>query len=663
MIKRKNFSIIKQLIIVFFLCYLPITSVYCWEASSDQVKVFLKDYDGYEGTKLIPDLSLSGQGDGRYQRYIEQGAANLHLYAPANSPVKQAILDAHQQSIAPLLEVFGASGNPPTFIVILVEDCGDPNASGITRKRTFNLDLLDPLRADPLYIAIEQSVTHPEHTYLHEAMHFLQRTTNKHSGDSHARWYVEGPAQFAPIIANAPDSWINKDLLYSDGNNGRFHQAISQAHGKSMLKRGELAAFFWHYYFKKVHGNSLNRLETAFNSYVNSGYNNEGMSWFSFKDYWHEFALSHINKPGDKTGVWANIDANFSSISASSLDKPAIVIFPNPFGKTITMPPLSQKFYEVANTSISANNYVIFSLPDKDIPEGIEISAVLKRAGSDNWEAILLDKEKLGKHWTIRFPVDGKKYLENDTEIPYEEIAFVISNYSDSETLKLKPVITNHLHQKYKGRGVETKSGVKYFLTGTSIQGKPKTGDGFRITFKEDKIHTRALELWFRRSPEIDYGDEDLDAKAMKYIHDHGKFKGDVYFKYIAIRPEKVTFQGGGNFTEEGKLVVKRERKENFYDTPNLFKVELDKEDLTILSVGGEKTQAAFVKQIEDTVKKKYSKGSFGHTQKQLFSQTMAIDTRAYNEEYELSYKRGEDIYGHYLKIKLGESMWFTLRP
>ena len=40
----------------------------------------------------------------------------------------------------------------------------------------------------------------------------------------------------------------------------------------------------------------------------------------------------------------------------------------------------------------------------------------------------------------------------------------------------------------------------------------------------------------------------------------------------------------------------------------------------------------------------------------------MAIDTRAYNQDYEVNYKRGRDDTGHYLKLRLGESMWFVLR-
>jgi len=45
-----------------------------------------------------------------------------------------------------------------------------------------------------------------------------------------------------------------------------------------------------------------------------------------------------------------------------------------------------------------------------------------------------------------------------------------------------------------------------------------------------------------------------------------------------------------------------------------------------------------------------------------IYQQTMAIDTRAYNQDYEVNYKRGRDDTGHYLKLRLGESMWFVLR-
>lgn len=77
---------------------------------------------------------------------------------------------------------------------------------------------------------------------------------------------------------------------------------------------------------------------------------------------------------------------------------------------------------------------------------------------------------------------------------------------------------------------------------------------------------------------------------------------------------------------------------------------------------GDPKAVAKFVSEIEKIVKTKYESGTYGHTLSQLFQQTIAIDTRQYNHEYDIKYKRGKDEDGPYLMIRLGESMWFYLR-
>ena len=118
----------------------------------------------------------------------------------------------------------------------------------------------------------------------------------------------------------------------------------------------------------------------------------------------------------------------------------------------------------------------------------------------------------------------------------------------------------------------------------------------------------------------------------------------------------------GGRKVETGKLLVNRQRKENFYDTPNLFKIVLDQEDLLIMFGADVKAATAYTRKIEKIVKTKYDEGTFGGTLSQLFQQTMAIDTRAYDQDYEVHYQRGRDDKGHYLKLRLGNSMWFVLR-
>lgn len=617
----------------------------------DQLPAEFYDYSGHPNTIYWP--------------HTNNQATHLKIYGP----------DTHQALINKIFQAYIQGGriienlfevdNPPVVRIYLVKEINQPNVFAQARI------------AEGIEVILIEDGPYTEHSFLHEYMHTMQHVSGASPGlgllgaltyniTGAGRWFVEGPPQFAPLITGAPNSWIDKELLYSNGGTkGRFLQAIRQAHGKSLVDRQELASLFWYYYFKKVHGGNQNKLRDAIRSYKDNGFKNEGMDWFNFKDYWHDFALSHVNKPGDKTGVWENLDSNFSIVKGSALRNAEIVEFPTPFGDTVEMSPLSQKYFLVERLD-KAEGYVIFSLPDKSIPEGIEISAVLRRTDTseETWETIFLDKNALGKHWSKRFPRQGEKHLENDAEIPYDKILFVVSNYNDEETLKIKPIITNHFANKYEGRGVELDSGLKYVMTGSSILGKARKGDGYRLVINEDELHTRALEMWFQRVPQIEFKDNDdkMNAKVLMYVRDNGKFRGDVYFKYIATKPEKVE-KVGSRSVETGKIVLKRERKKNFYDTPNRFKMTLDQEDLLIMFGADVKAAAVFTKMIEDVVKTKYKKGTFGNNLSQLFLQTIALDTRAYDEDYETTYKRGRDDKGHYLKIKLaGDKMWFTLR-
>ena len=592
--------------------------------------------------------------------------AHLTIYAPdTQQAVTDRIQAAYQQGGQTLENLF-QPGGMDTVTVFVVEKINSSN------------DRAQARRVDGQLVVMVEPSDFVEHSFLHEYMHILQRMTGAHpyddgmgaflantSGYDEARkWYVEGAPQFAPIITGAPDDWINKALLYRDiDNGGRFQQALRQAHSKSMVQREELASLFWYYYFKEVHSGSLTQLSSAILSYRDNGFENEGMHWFNFRDYWHDFALAHLNLPGDKTGVWDYIDADFQMVDASAREQAEAVSLPEPFGDKVELKPLSQKYFSVKNL-FAANDHIIFSLPDKDIPEGVEISAVLSRTdtGEETWEAVPITENDLDEHGFLRFPMDGKAELDTDSEIPYNDIVFVVSNYSDSDTQELNMVITNHLREKYEGRGVELETGTKYVMTGTSLTGLPRKGDGYRLVIKEDEIHTRTLQAWFQRDPIIKFDEEDdLNRKALTYVRDNGVFRGDVYFKYLGLRPEKVE-EVGGRTIESGKLIVNRERRENFYDTPNLFKIVLDQADLLTMFGADVKAAAAFTRKIEQIVATKYESGTFGGTLSQLFQQTMAIDTRAYNQDYEVHYKRGEDDKGHYLKLRLGESMWFVLR-
>lgn len=601
-----------------------------------------------------------------YWPHDVSGGGHITIYAPdTQSSTTQRIIAAYQQG-GQILESLFQVNSPSTVKVFLVQEikASDVRAQAIRVM-------------GQLLILIEVD-DYIEHSFLHEYMHHLQRMANAHpyatgisaflgntSGYADAwRWYVEGPPQFAPLITGAPDNWVNKPLLYGDAEGfSRFQLAIRNAHGKSLVDRQHLASLFWYYYFNKVHSGSRTQLSSAILTYRDQGFNNENMSWFKFSDYWHDFALAQLNLPGDKTGVLKSIDGNFSMVDTSARDRAEIISLPEPFGEMVELKPLSQKYF-VVESLFAANDHVVFSLPDKDIPEGVEISAVLRRTDTaeETWEALPIDQSTLGEYGFMRFPMDGKKDLEVDSSVAYDGIIFVLSNYSDTDTHEIDLVITNHLAAKYEGRGVELESGTKYVMTGTSILTVPRKGDGYRLFVEDDEIHTRVLQAWFQRVPVIDFDEEDdLNRKALTYVRDNGVFRGDVYFKYLGLRPEKVE-KVGDRKVESGKLIVERERKENFYDTPNLFKIVLDQQDLLIMFGADVRAAAVFTKKIEDIVATKYAKGTFGGTLSQLFQQTIAIDTRAYNQKYEVSYKRGTDDKGMYLKLKLGESMWFILR-
>jgi len=61
------------------------------------------------------------------------------------------------------------------------------------------------------------------------------------------------------------------------------------------------------------------------------------MSWFNFRDYWHDFALSHLNIPGDKTGIWDTLDPDFALVTASARAKAEIVKLPASFGDVVEL--------------------------------------------------------------------------------------------------------------------------------------------------------------------------------------------------------------------------------------------------------------------------------------------------------------------------------------
>lgn len=611
-------------------------------------------------------FSYSGHPSSIYWPKQIAAAPHLTIYAPdTQDQLTNRIIAAYQQGGQTIESLFEA-GSLDEVKVFAVEEIISSN------------DRAQALRVDGELVIMIEISEYTEHSFLHEYMHILQRMTGAHpydeglgallantSGyDDDRKWYVEGPPQFAPLITGAPDNWINKPLLYQgDDSGGRFAQAMRQAHGKPLVKRQELASLFWYYYFLEVHSGSQTQLGSAMLSYRDNGFSNEGMSWFSFRDYWHDFALSHLNLPGEKTGVWDNLDSDFAMVDASARSEAEVVQLPDPFGEEVELKPLSQKYFSVEGL-FAANDYVIFSLPDEEIPEGVEISAVLSRTdtGQETWETVPITESSLGEHWFMRFPINGEAKIDADSSIPYNDILFVVSNYSDTDDKEINLVITNHLEKKYEGRGVELETGTKYIMTGTSILGEPRKGDGYRLVIKDDEIHTRTLQAWFQRDPIIEFDTEDdLNRKALTYTRDNGVFRGDVYFKYIGMRPEKVE-KIGARFVETGKLIVNRERKENFYDTPNFFKIVLDQQDLLIMFGADVKAATAFTRQIEKIVATKYDTGTFGGTLSQLFQQTMAIDTRAYNQDYEVNYKRGRDDKGHYLKLRLGESMWFVLR-
>ena len=320
-------------------------------------------------------ISFTGHPSSIYLTRTVAGADHLTIYAPdTRAEVTSRIIAAYQQGGNALNNLFQAHGQEEVKVFV-VEQISRPNSRALASRVSGQLVIL---------------VQGGDYTGTHSSMNIcmLQRMTGAHpydegfrvplanttGYDEARRWYVEGPPQFAPLITGAPDNWIDKALLYHDGDgSGRFQQAIGQAHGKTMVQRQELASLFWYYYFQQVSGGSTAQLGSAILSYRDQGFKNEEMDWFNFRDYWHNFALAHLNLPGDKTGVWDSIDADFALVDAAR-DGAEIVQFPDPFGDEVELEPLSQKYFSIESLSES-NDYVIFALPDNDIPEGVEISA------------------------------------------------------------------------------------------------------------------------------------------------------------------------------------------------------------------------------------------------------------------------------------------------
>jgi hypothetical protein len=626
-------------------------------------------------------ISYTGQPSESYKQHVI--ANHISVYAPDSyAHIADRIVAAYQHG-GQILENIWQVDSFEDVIVFLVADIKeDSNA----QAHTTEVFLGSSIFADSsLVINIEFDLDYIESTFLHEYAHALQRMAGGAPSifsnyDNTQRWYTEGSVQHAGLLTGIPDDWIDKEHLYqgSDGK-GRFTQAYEGADGKSLIERQELASYFWYYYFKKVHSGSREQYSNAIISYRENGlFPHKDMSWFNFRDYWHDFALSHLNLPGEKTDIRDTIDENFKLVTSSAVEETLANGFQAtliPFGaQPVNLKLLSQKYFKVDTWQLAkANGYIIFSLPDKEIPEGVEISAVLSRTDTsqETWEVVPIKESNLGEHWAMRFPINGEAKLEGDSNIPYNDIIFVVSNYSDTDEKEFNMVITDHLREKYEGRGVELKNGDKFLMTGSSILGVPRTGDGYRLVIKDDEIHTRTLEGWFQSDPPIQLDPENdkdgvSNAKVLSYTNNNAVFRGDVYFKYIGIRPEKVkvliTTYPDVEVIESGKLIVNRQRKENFYDTPNLFKISLNEVELLTMFLGDLKAVAAFTKVIEDTVTTKYERHTYGGNRTQLFQQTMALDTRAYNQDYEIHYERGFDDLGNYLKIRLAETMWFVLR-
>ena len=657
-------------------------------------------------------LNDDGSENSAYRPWLNTAAPELVVWAPSGQPYPNArtrIENAYAQGAFLIREMFEAENTPFEVHVYVVEDITGYTARAFQRdlngciltpannlaelitqgvqlpNATTAIEALEGIGMwcrEDLKNIIQIEADHPfiEHSFLHEYMHLVQQVTDAHPLEASLwdeivhilddgatykdtqRWYVEGAPQFAPILTSAPDAWINKELLYR--GDARFRGGIAYAHGKILTQRQDAASLFWYYYYAKVLGHDRRQLGQAFLRYRDSGFDYQHLEMLDVADYWHDFGLAAINKPGDKTGVLEELDSDFQLISESALDNAVQVQLPVPFGEDpVVISEYSQKYFQVTSLA-EVNNYVTLTLPDKQIPEGIEISAILHRADG-RWEAIRLDESALGQQWTKRFPVDGEPRLSGDTDVPYSEIAFVITNSGDVEQ-SVNLIISSQLFSKYEGRGVELDaSSTQYIMTGTKSTDRPRTGDGFTVTIDEEEIHTNAEDLWFRRDPVPDVGNESLDLKALRYIHDHGKFRGDVYFEFKNLVPEEIVREQG-QLVEKGKWIVNRQRRENFYDdVPNLFKVTLDKQDLLIMTAGGGLTAlAALTKQIEDVVNTEYAPGTFGHTRRQLFQQTIALDTRQYGQDYEVTYQRGEDDNGKFVKIRMGDSSysWLVLR-
>ncbi|MDG2088191.1 MAG: hypothetical protein P8J68_05565 [Arenicellaceae bacterium] len=614
-------------------------------------------------------ISYTGQPSESYKQHVI--ANHISVYAPDSyAHIADRIVAAYQHG-GQILENIWQVDSFEDVIVFLVADIKENSNAQAHTTEVFHGSSI--FADSSLVINIEFDRDYIESTFLHEYAHALQRMGGAaprffSDYENTQRWYTEGSVQHAGLLTGIPDDWIDKEHLYQDSNGrGRFSQAYKGADGKSLIERKELASYFWYYYFMKVHSGSREQYSNAIISYRENDFSHKDMSWFDFRDNWHDFALSHLNLPGNKTDIRDTIDENFKLVTSSARDQAEVVLLPEPFGDEVKLKVLSQKYFSVGGLS-DANDYVIFSLPDKEIPEGVEISAVLSRTDTsqETWEVVPIKESNLGEHWAIRFPINGEAKLEGDSNIPYNDIIFVVSNYSDTDEKEFNMVITDHLREKYEGRGVELKNGDKYLMTGSSILGVPRTGDGYRLVIKDDEIHTRTLEGWFQSDPPIQLDPENdkdgvSNAKVLSYANKNAVFRGDVYFKYIGIRPEKVE-EIGNRKVESGKLIVNRQRKENFYDTPNLFKISLNEEELSIMFLGDLKAVAAFTKVIEDTVTTKYERNTYGGNRTQLFQQTMALDTRAYNQDYEIHYERGFDDLGNYLKIRLAETMWFVLR-
>ena len=244
--KIKNIFIV---IVFLTVCLLPL-NVWARDYKAD-------DPDLYELMDNIPGELFPFATDSTIYKEQFSGGPNIHIYAPddrINSANK--VLEACNASYNKYMDLFQMGGQNPVvhIFVIKTHADGEHGRAANSPDGTGYLVTIAAGASDNIY-----------HTTIHELMHVFQRAKGLRKQGTTHRWFVEGPAQFSPIIVGAPEHMVNKRIVYFESiGNGRFEQAVKQAHGKSMVNRQELACLFWYYYFKKTAGGSLPTLSSTF---------------------------------------------------------------------------------------------------------------------------------------------------------------------------------------------------------------------------------------------------------------------------------------------------------------------------------------------------------------------------------------------------------------